>query len=245
MYVIEHAVPDVDEDTPIPFAELSDEAKEIARENFREHHLDYDWWEFCYDDFTTIAELLGITVKSRQVKMMSGRSYTEPVIYFSGFWSQGDGACFEGHWSTNSVDPMGILDGILAHAPTDETLHEIALSLADLAERHGTDPDADGCTSVSLTHGGTYYHEHSISFDFESHLPECAEEWNDFQRMTWEATRRARHMDTWEDDVKGVMRDLMRWLYRQLEQEYEHLNSDTCIDEALADREFLPDGTEA
>ena len=63
MYVIEHAVPDVDEDTPIPFAELSDEAKEIARENFREHHLDYDWWEFCYDDFTTIAELLGITLK--------------------------------------------------------------------------------------------------------------------------------------------------------------------------------------
>lgn len=244
MYVIEHAVPDVDEDMPIPFAELSDEAKEIARENFREHHLDYDWWEFCFEDFATIAELLGITLKQRQVKIMNGRSYTEPEIYFSGFWNQGDGACFEGRWSPE-MDPMSILDGILAHAPCDDRLHEIALSFADLCERHGTDPDEDGRTVVKLTHTDRYCHEYAVSIDFETELPECADDWNEFQLMTWEATRRARNMDTWEEDVKGAMRDLMRWLYRQLEQEYEHLNSDFCVDEALADREFLPDGTEA
>ena len=33
------------------------------------------------------------------------------------------------------------------------------------------------------------------------------------------------------------MRDLARWLYRQLRAEYEHLTSDEAIDETLAANE--------
>jgi hypothetical protein len=47
-----------------------------------------------------------------------------------------------------------------------------------------------------------------------------------------------------EDIVTEALRDLARWLYRQLEREYEHLTSDAVVDEALAasDLSFLEDG---
>ena len=40
--------------------------------------------------------------------------------------------------------------------------------------------------------------------------------------------------DDAEDVVMETLRDLARWLYRQLEREYEHLTSDAVVDEAIA-----------
>ena len=40
-----------------------------------------DWWEYIENEFIESMELVGIDVSK---------------IYFSGFWSQGDGACFDG-----------------------------------------------------------------------------------------------------------------------------------------------------
>ena len=62
------------------FEELSIEAQEKVIEDNRDINTDYDWWEFTIDDSKSNLEELG---------------YTEPKIYFSGFWSQGDGASFE------------------------------------------------------------------------------------------------------------------------------------------------------
>lgn len=47
-----------------------------------------------------------------------------------------------------------------------------------------------------------------------------------------------------EDIVAEALRDLARWLYRQLEREYEHPTSDAVVDEALAanDLSFTEDG---
>ena len=39
--------------------------------------------------------------------------------------------------------------------------------------------------------------------------------------------------DDAEDAITEAMRDLARWLYRQLRAEYEHLTSDEAIDETL------------
>ena len=41
-----------------------------------------------------------------------------------------------------------------------------------------------------------------------------------------------------EDAVIEALRDLARWLYRQLQQEYEHRTSDAAVDEILAANEF-------
>lgn len=45
--------------------------------------------------------------------------------------------------------------------------------------------------------------------------------------------------------VIEALRDLARWLYRQLEREYDYLTSDEAVDEAILANEysFTVDGT--
>ena len=41
-----------------------------------------------------------------------------------------------------------------------------------------------------------------------------------------------------EDTVAELLRDLARWLYRQLEREYEYQTSDAVTDEAILANEY-------
>lgn len=65
--------------TTYSFTELSDEAKETARSWWREHGLDYEWYDCTLDYAKEVGAVLGIDIDK---------------IHFSGFWSQGDGASF-------------------------------------------------------------------------------------------------------------------------------------------------------
>src|SRR5690606_33296995 len=81
-------MPRVMETTVYTFDELSDKAKEKARDWYRDGQLDYDWWDSVYEMAQTAGWILGIE--------MDHKTKNVPAIYFSGFSSQGDGACFEG-----------------------------------------------------------------------------------------------------------------------------------------------------
>ncbi len=65
--------------TGFKFDKLSDEAKEVAREWYREHMNDYEWWDHIYDEWKEELNDMG---------------FYNVEIAFSGFWSQGDGASF-------------------------------------------------------------------------------------------------------------------------------------------------------
>lgn len=107
------------------FNELSDEAKQRAIDQYRAGDpLDYDWWDSVYDDFLAIADRIGLDIDKRG---RSGHS-----IYFSGFWSQGDGASFEGDWSYRK----GMLAAIKSYAPCDTELHRIVADMQELQRRH-------------------------------------------------------------------------------------------------------------
>jgi hypothetical protein len=41
-----------------------------------------------------------------------------------------------------------------------------------------------------------------------------------------------------EEAVTEALRDLARWLYRQLEAEYDHLTSDEAVDEGIIINEY-------
>jgi len=73
-------------DETYTFDELSESAKEAAREWWRQTYPDYEWWDYVFDMAKAAGECLGIDVDR---------------IYFSGFGGQGDGACFEGTYSYN------------------------------------------------------------------------------------------------------------------------------------------------
>ncbi len=63
----------------LKFNELSKEAKELAIEQNNQINTDYDWWKWIEEEWREKLEKLG---------------YANAEIFFSGFYSQGDGACF-------------------------------------------------------------------------------------------------------------------------------------------------------
>lgn len=113
------------ETTVYQMEELSDDAKEKARDWYREGAFDHDWYWAVYADFEQICEILGIALASVPVRLHGGGTRRKPCIWFSGFASQGDGACFEGDYSY----ARGCASAIRSYAPKDQELHRIADAL--------------------------------------------------------------------------------------------------------------------
>lgn len=75
------------------FSELSKKAKEKALEVCRDINTKYDDW---HDPIIEGAK-----------EYLEASGFNEPKIYYSGFWSQGDGACF----TCESIDFNKFLNG--------------------------------------------------------------------------------------------------------------------------------------
>ena len=211
-------MPKVIEITVYTIDELSDRAKEAARAWYRESCLEYEWYDFVYEDFQTICGILGVTLRTSPVRLHGGGTRDKPQIFFRGFSSQGDGASFEGAYS----HARGAAKGIRAHAPKDDELHRIADALKEVQRRNFYRLNAE------IHQSGRYCHEYTMAIEVER------------DSSTWQPPT-----DGAEDIVIEAMRDLARWLYRQLRQEYEHRTSDDVIDEIVAVNEwtFTADGS--
>ena len=199
-------MPQVVEITVYTIDELSDAAKEAARAWYRESCLDYEWYDFVYEDFQTICGILGVTLRTSPVRLYGGGTRDKPHLWWTGFWSQGDGASFQGSYS----HAKGAARAIRAHAPKDDELHRIADVLQAVQRRNFWQLHS------TIKQRGRYYHEHTMTIDVER------------DSSTWQPPT-----DDAEDAVIEAMRDLARWLYRQLRAEYEHLTSDEAIDETV------------
>lgn len=208
-------MPRTEEITIYKFDELSDKAKEKARDWYRESMLTDDWWDGVYEWADEVFKIIGIT-SGKYVKTMNNTMRrTGPAIYFSGFNSQGDGACFEGSY----VHLSGAPEKLRAEYPTEETLHKIADELQAVQARHGYQ------LSATSQHLGRHCHEHSVLISVFAD-GDYAEE------------------DVAEE-VRKCMRDLMRWIYDKLEQEQDYLLSDEYVDESIRanEHEFEADGS--
>ena len=201
-------MPQIIETVVYTLSELSEGAKDTARAWYRQHCMDHDWYEFVYEDFEAVCRILGVTLRTSPARLYGGGTRDKPHVNFSGFWNQGDGASFAGHYSY----ARGAARAIRAHAPKDTELHRIADELQAVQRRnffqlHG-----------AIRQSGRYCHEYTMAIELERDNP------------TWQPMT-----DGAEDTVIEALRDLARWLYRQLRQEYEHLTSDSAIDEIVAD----------
>lgn len=192
--------------TVYQFPELSDAAKEKARSWYRELGPHDDWWDSVYEDFERICDILGVSLKTRPARLMGGCTRQKPCIWFSGFWSQGDGAAFEGYLSY----AKGATASIRAYAPKDAALYGIADRLQAIQRRNFYQLAAEA------SHRGRYYHEFTMSVNVTRDNPTG-------QPPTHDA----------EEEVTEFFRDLARWLHRQLQAEYDHLTSDEAIEEGI------------
>jgi hypothetical protein len=199
------------------YAELSDEAKERAREWLRGLVETDDYAPHVIDDFTTIAGYCGWDINQRPVKLIGGGTRYDPAVWWSGFSSQGDGACFEGNWKASDVNTRALYK----HAPKDEELCRIGREFAALKK-------AAPNGSARVAQRGPGSHEGCTDFDFYDMGSE-------------------RVADAREERLKKASRDLMRWVYRALEREYEYQTSDEQIAESIEanEYEFTEDGSRA
>lgn len=184
--------------------QLTEQHREQLLERYRDINMYDDWWDGVYEAFKEDMGAIGVHVEA---------------MYFSGFWSQGDGACFEGY----------ITDWVKFLTALDEP--ETARILADLGR----------CTEVSLAwkHSGHYYHEHCTTFSADLAIDNPYDETGQpLRHVAWEAMHGADGpLAPLEEEFIEFLRGKMRTLYRQLEKEYEHLTSDEEVTEYILEYE--------
>lgn len=184
------------------FEELSDSAKENARQWWRDcENVDPSYADFVMEDVKAIGDIIGIDFDGSRKRGIA--------IYYSGFASQGDGACFEGHY----FYVKGCLKGIKEYAPTDLVLHGIVKNLLDIQKANFYQLRA------TTKHSGYYYHSGCMTVDVER---------VDGKEMTVNA----------EDDITQILREFANWIYKRLEMEYDYVMSDENVDESIIINEY-------
>lgn len=191
--------------------ELSEQAKQKAYEKWQEHELDYSWYEFVFEDVTRTAEIIGIRIDR---------------IYFSGFYSQGDGACFEGAYKYN---PGWKKEFIREYGKNNESIEE-PLRIAEALQK--VQRKVFYKAGAEIKHKGHYYHE--LCTDIDVHINDVFiyAEYNKFNQQA-------------EDQIVDLLRDYMRYIYKRLEQEHDYLLSMDSFIESCESNEyrFTEDGT--
>jgi hypothetical protein len=154
--------------------------------------------DFVIDDAKTVAALMGWRIDK---------------IYFSGFWSQGDGACFEGVMRY----AKGCTKAIKSYAPQDTELQRIAQAWQDLQKRNFYS------LTATVKQRGHYMHSGCTSFDCED--------------------TRTGYLESLEiqDEIETIGRDFMDWIYKSLEKEYDYQTSESAIVELCEANDYLFD----
>jgi len=199
--------------TTYTFAELSEEAKDKAREAYTDKdYLDYDWWDSVYEDFDRVCTILGIRISSHSVRLHGGETHHAPDIFFSGFGCQSDGASFKGSYRSK----QDITTEIRNYC-NDKELHRIA----------------DQLTSMQLTQRllGLEFFSADIGPLNRGGLSIEIDNWGD---------ETVGQPD--QEQFRDLMMDLTAWLYAQLGAENDYLYSDECVDQYLVDETFDEDG---
>lgn len=188
------------------YKDLTDSAKECAYKNFQEYNSGEGFGfqvESILEDCRDMIETKGIY---------------EPVFSYSGFHSQGEGACF-----TGNIDLKDFLD---AHPEVRNNHRELYIAVIPFG---GKEP-ACRYFDINLTRRTmSYNHEntvHLVAWDFEV----TGAGWDDANNGYYEKL----FVDA-EKDIEETCRDYMRQLYRTLEEAYEY---STSLDAFLEQAEF-------
>ena len=138
---------------------------------------------------------------------------------FSGFWSQGDGASFCGR-----------------------------INMAQFLKAHDLENKYPAATFFALGNeisgklvrkGNHYSHEHTVSLTMYDDVLNVFDE-DDIRAHVYEAMAQeyAHGESDLEETIIEICRGYMKKLYRELEEEYEHLSSDQAVWETIEANEL-------
>lgn len=199
---------------------LDEKTKSSILDKHRDTNTDYDWWDTMYADFIEQMKEKDIVVSTRTVRTVKGRHYEEPEINFSGFCSQGDGASFSGY-----IHGADVLKRMKEH----KVLGPLVQHINDMG-------------SFSWDNRrGSYSHSGCMSYSFECSIDEP----DDDDPPLRKAAKQQIYDETlaaMEDFEKALWEEIVGYadkLYRDLEEEYDHLTSDEIVLETLLANESI------
>jgi hypothetical protein len=177
-------------------------------EKYRYINVEHNnWWDCVESDFIEDMKQVGIHVDK---------------IYFSGFWSQGDGACF-----------VGSLDNALTYL-NHHHVDQFPM-LRKLIEMGGT-------VWATSDHRGRYYHSSSVSINAECEaFWQCANPKSELQEAViqrWDGMVDKEIVD-FEAALAEQWRTYMNDLYTKLEEEHDYLTSDDGVWDTLVANELI------
>jgi hypothetical protein len=212
------------EDDVYQFDELSDRAKERARDWFRGLIDASDIGENVIEDATRMAEILGIDMRTRTVKLLGGGTRQEPNVYWD--LGNGGGAAYDGSYSYQK----GSVQKIKAEAPAEWTnqdgtkgaskenkdLQEIAETLQEVQRRNFYQVQA------SIRHSGRL----SMSIEVER------------------ADGKEFALSEDANIVEQALEDFASWIHARLQAEEKYRYSAEVVDEDIRanEYEFTEDG---
>ena len=213
-------------------------------ESYRDSSIDYGWWHCIYDDFIVSAEECGFNVEAKD-------------IYFSGFCSQGDGACFYGSYDNSKaldelIEALSLHDTFISELYRCQGIHPMAEELLD----EPTDEElAVWKAMVHLDEGGLNDSISKFVWDFTVKIKQISSRYCHENTMEceyscdhdWEyATERM--INAIEDCASEITerieeeaKDMARKLYCDLNEEYDYITSDEAIKESIIANEYKQD----
>jgi hypothetical protein len=195
------------------FAELSDDAKEKAREWWREGEgQDFGSFGELNEPVETAAKLLGIELRTRDIKLMGGGTRQEPCVWWT-LHVQGAGASFDATYSY----AKGSTKAIRAEFGTDATLHAIADGLAAIRKRYG------------------YMLQAVIKSDTRGHFLDVELE---LDRSGFQLGHHRSIADADDEAMRELFRDFARWIYKYIDAEYDSRMEDEYVDDAIKANEY-------
>lgn len=205
------------------YHELSETAQEKARSWYRAEGISYEWWDTVFEDVTACLKLLGFDATEsvgRDRKTKEGQTHMmwveESTIKFSGFSSRGDCASFTGTWAAARVN----MSALMAHAPLDETLTTICAKLSVTALQY--------TEMTAVITRKAYHYSSEMAMDVE-----CCFDTEQYEVGDWD-----QDMVSAASVVEVMAREAARWVYSQLEKEYDYLQSNECVADNISCNEY-------
>lgn len=181
------------------FDELSEDAKQKAIKNNYQTNIYEEWYQWIYEDFIKL-----------------NKDFDIENIYFSGFWSQGDGAMFE--YSGIASELKDEFIDSLNLSPIRRQWLENNIYISGKGEQ-----------------SGHYYHEkscsHSIYWEVDN-----GDLHYDAQPLFYEWLES--FAADFEDFVISRYEDQAKELYSKLSNSYDYLTSEVAIIESIEANEF-------
>lgn len=187
------------------FSELSAEVQQKVIDENRSINVDNDFW----DDW----------IKEDAIARLSLLGYSDVEILYSGFYSQGDGACFTGK--------ANLVEWLKAHKLANKyrALYQYCKDLGG---------------EVVISNVGHYVHENSMSLEESYSLSSIEDDRYNSEKLNSQVTEVMALLET--ETVEQA-----KEIYKKLENTYSNLMSDEevrgTLEDTDEDNQFLIDGT--